>query len=375
MKRKAIILLMCVVCGFAAMGQNLQKMHSYDFNGALSEYRDSLENCTDSLRMDAFLKAAKCAENGISLTGYCHQPIVIARRRFHKDEFFLYYPLQDKAWHPVQNDTLAVVYDVSGVKDTLCLARKDSLLLYPMVCGEDRYFASQDLYGMGGYDIYVEHWDNDKAEWGEPQNMGFPYSSPFNDYLFINTEDGKYSIFASDRDCPSDSVNIYVLEYEPNPIHSAVSDPEKLREMAGLNPPAAEKIEIPAAPSGNEPDVQTRIYMGKVAEVRACRRAVAEKAEGLERMREAYAGATAAEKSGLADALMEGEMALTSLRANLDKVSKELRDIEMDFLLNGVEIKMENDSEEPEPEASEVPAAEFKFEKKRFGAPLFVKFQ
>lgn len=371
MKRKAAITLIFVFCGLVAYAQNLQKMYSYDFDGALSEYRDSLENCTDTLKKAAFLKAAKCAENGISLTEYCHQPVVIARKRFHKSEFFLYYPLQDKAWHAVANDS-CVVYDVSGAKDTLCVDRRDSLLLYPMVCGEDRFFSSQDLYGIGGYDIYVEHWDEESGAWGAPQNMGFPYSSPFNDYLFVNTEDGKYSIFASDRECPCDSVNVYVLEYEPNPIHGAVSDPEKLREMAALNPPSAEKEKSVSAPSVNEPDEQTRRYMGKVAEVRACRKCVEEKACDLDRMREAYASARAEEKPGLEEALLEGEMALTSLRAALDKSSRELRDIEMDFLLNGVEIKMEADTEE---DGTKTPPLEFKFEKKNFGAPLFVKFQ
>lgn len=372
MKRKSTILLICVFCGLVAYGQNLQKMYSYDFDGALSEYRDSLESCTDSLKMAAYLKAVKCAENGISLTEYCHQPVVVARRRFHRDEFFLYYPLQDKAWHAVQNDTAGVVFDVSGVKDTLCVDRRDSLLLYPMTCGEERFFSSQDLYGMGGYDIYVEHWNEETGTWGEPQNLGFPYSSPFNDFLFINTEDGKYSIFASDRDCPSDSVNVYVLEYEPNPIHGAVSDPVKLREMAMLNPPPAEKKEKLSVSSGNEPDEQTRIYKGKVAEVRSCRKAVEEMSCNLDRMREAYSSAQAEEKAKLADALMEGEMALTSLRATLDKASRELQDIEMDFLLNGVEIKLGAEAEEVE---TGTPTREFKFEKKQFGSPLFVKFQ
>ena len=318
------------------------------------------------------MKAAKCAENGISLTEYCHQPIVVARRRFHRNEFFLYYPLRDKAWHQVCNDTCAVVYDVSGARDTLCLDRSDSLRLFPMVCGKERYFASQDLHGMGGYDIYVESLDGETGCWSEPRNLGFPYSSPYNDYLFINTEDGKFSIFASDRECPPDSVNVYVLEYEPNPVHSAVSDPAKLREMAALAPSADDNPEPAAQPSAENVDEHTRTYMEKVSAVRICRQDVACKAEELDRMRASYAAAAEEEKPKLAESLMEGEMALTTLRAALDRASAELREIEMDFLLNGVEIKAVAEAENPEEKA---PALEFKFEKRQFGAPLFVKFQ
>ena len=62
---------------------------------------------------------------------------------------------------------------------------------------------SKGLYGMGGYDLYVSQWNSETGDWDVPVNMGFPYSSPYDDFLFINTEDGKYSIFASNRGCDS----------------------------------------------------------------------------------------------------------------------------------------------------------------------------
>ena len=364
MKRIAILVAVSLVCLFPAGAQNLQKMYEYDFDGALAEYRDSLAAYTDSLKRVPFETAARLAENGISLTEYCVQPAVVARERFSKEDFFLYYPLPDKSWHRIK-DTTGVVFSLSAARDTLVLDRRDSLLYFPMVCGKEKYFASENLYGMGGYDLYVSHWDESNAEWGAPENLGFPYSSPFNDYLFMNTYDGRYSIFASDRGCPEDSVNVYVLEYEANPVHKAISDPKVLKQIAVLDPPVSETKKK----AGKEPDEQTARYMSKLAEVRSIRSAISTATRDLDTARETYSVAEGEEKTKIASSLEEGEMKIAALRMDLDKASRELRDIEMDFLLNGVEINIDDFTESGEVSDS---GEKFRFVRREFGDPYIV---
>ena len=369
MKRKILIAFSFLFFGFSLCAQNLEKMYRYDFDGALAEYRDSLAACPDSLRRAPFEMAARWAENGISMTEYCHQPAVVARRRFHKDDFFLYYPLEDGAWHRTQ-DGSKVIYDISGAVDTLVLNVRDSLDLFPVVCGSDRYFASRDLYGMGGYDLYVSHWDAAKADWGVPENLGFPYSSPFNDYLFINTDDGKYSIFASDRDCPPDSVNVYVLEYDPNPVCGAISDPVKLREIAALEPPRKEDRErLPVA----EPDEPTRKYIEKLNEVRSYRNLLSKASAELDALRSVYSTADGKEKAELSEALMEGELKMTSLRGSLDRASGELREMEMDFLTNGVEVNIDAFLDYGR-DSGDSGGNGYEFRKRTMGKPVVARF-
>lgn len=61
----------------------------------------------------------------------------------------------------------------------------------------DLYFVSDKPEGIGGRDIYVSHWDNDKEEWAEAQNLGPVVNSPFNeDGVFIHP-DGKTLYFSS----------------------------------------------------------------------------------------------------------------------------------------------------------------------------------
>ena len=120
---------------------------------------------------------------------------------------------------------------------------------YPFMMGDGQtfYFAAEGGDGLGGYDIYSTSWNPDTESWEMPVNLGFPFSSPYDDFLFYNTPDGKYSIFASNRETSRDSVNIYVLAYDSNPIRRAINDTDRLREIASLNPKTSAKIDNTSA--------------------------------------------------------------------------------------------------------------------------------
>ena len=196
-------------------------------------------------------------QNGLRMMNFCSEPVAVAKQTFPLKDFFLFYPLRNNSWRKTpnqldslgNNDLSRAVYIPEGTRDIFYSAEDedgirniyrteltDSLWsapmlineqltsssdeIYPMLSpdGKSLYFASKGLYGMGGYDLYVSNWNDETKDWDVPVNMGFPYSSPYDDFLFINTEDGKYSIFASNRDCSKDSVCIYVLEYDGMPV-------------------------------------------------------------------------------------------------------------------------------------------------------------
>ena len=173
-----------------------------------------------------------------------------------------------------------------------------------------------------------------------PVNMGFPYSSPYDDFLFVNTEDGKYSIFASNRECGRDSVTIYVLEYDSMPVRKAVTDVGELRTLAALNPAKdPSRIDNDAAvPDDGQHDEGTKRYMEKMREVRALRDSVARYGKNLDKMRSELAAASAEEKARLTAEISDKELMLPTLNSSLNAAVKELQNIEMDFLANGIVI-------------------------------------
>ena len=194
---------------------------------------------------------------------------------------------------------------------------------------------------MGGYDLYVSKWNKDNGDWDVPVNMGFPYSSPYDDFLFAITDDGKYSIFASNRSCGRDSVTIYVLEYDSMPVRKAVTDVNELRVLTSLRPTSdPSRIESGAAVSGNgQTDEGTQRYMDKMNEVRALRDSVTRFGRNLDKMRSGLASASSEEeKAKLTERIAEQEAMLPEMNRTLNAAVKELQNIEMDFLANGIVI-------------------------------------
>lgn len=83
---------------------------------------------------------------------------------------------------------------------------------YMLADGSTLYFAANaDIDGsLGGYDIYMTRRDDD-GEWLEPTNVGMPYNSPGNDYMFMIDEGTGLGWFATDRNAPDGKVTVYVF--------------------------------------------------------------------------------------------------------------------------------------------------------------------
>jgi hypothetical protein len=97
---------------------------------------------------------------------------------------------------------------------------------YAYMCPDNRtlYFASKGLYSIGGYDIYRTTYTPETKEWSAPENLGFPINSPYDDYLFVPSPDGKSACFASKRGVKSESeVAVFKVEGVDNTIRVEVS--------------------------------------------------------------------------------------------------------------------------------------------------------
>ena len=351
---------------------------AYNFAEAV-QYSESAVEALDSTASARAEEQLLMARNGLNMMSFCSQPTVVAKQTFPLKDFFLFYPLKDHSWRktPNQLDSLGgdnlsraifipdgsrdIYYsakDEEGIRNIYATHLTDSLWsvptlineqmtsssdeIYPMLSpdGQSLYFSSKGLYGMGGYDLYVSNWNSETNDWDMPVNMGFPYSSPYDDFLFVNTEDGKYSIFASNRECGRDSVTIFVLEYDSMPVRKAVTDVDELRALASLNP-ARDHSRIDnyaAVPDEGQQDESTKRYMDKMREVRALRDSVARFGKNLEKMRSGLAGASGEEKARLTAEISDKEMMLPTLNSALNAAVKELQNIEMDFLANGIVI-------------------------------------
>lgn len=348
------------------------------------DYPSAARLCQEAVDQDSTARAKAddlliMSQNGLRMMDFCSQPTVVAKQTFPLKDFFLFYPLKNNSWRKTPNqldslgkdDLAGAVYIPEGAKDIYYSAEDedgirniyrtylaDSLWsapmlineqmtsssdeIYPMLSpdGKSLYFASKGLYGMGGYDLYVSNWNPETKDWDVPVNMGFPYSSPYDDFLFINSEDGRYSIFASNRGCSKDSVCIYVLEYDGMPVRKAFSDVAELRQLAALVPANdPTRIDNGSAVEDQDPkSEETRLYIDKIKEVRSLRDSVSRFTSSLDNLRNEYSSASDERKAELSATIQEKELLLPELNKTLQASVKELQAIEMDFLSEGIVI-------------------------------------
>ena len=390
---------------------------AYRFDAAVDAFDLALEVAADtSSVIDSVLIASiadrlHLAENGSNMSMFVRTPRVLGRQMCSVEDFHLYYPVEDKSWRRTPNqldNDLSDKYvhalyaldwsdrhyysaeDENGHRDIYVTELRDTLWsiprkveelsslsgneIYPMLSpdGKTIYFASNGLYGLGGYDLFVSTWDDEAGQWSMPQNMGIPFSSPDDDFLFIDTEDEKFSLFASTRDCPDDSVWVYALEYERSPLHTSVDDADELFSLSRLMPHRADEKSV--AKTESRPDDLTLVYMAQMDDVRALKDSISVVLGELDELRLDLAFSNdETERYDLSATIIEKEKIIPQLQKQLEVAQAELQKTEYEFLKKGVFIDANYAGQVEEVEEDAVP--EFEFVKRSQGGPLRLNFE
>lgn len=116
---------------------------------------------------------------------------------------------------------------------------------YPFLLadGVSLYYAAQAEDGIGGWDIYVTRYDNEDKTFLKPQNIGMPFNSEANDYMYYIDESTNTGYFLTDRRLSPDSVCLYT--FIPNAIHTLYpteTDFVELFQAANIHSIAATQI-------------------------------------------------------------------------------------------------------------------------------------
>ena len=121
----------------------------------------------------------------------------------------------------------------------LCEAEGQQGYPFVMQDGLTLYFAAQTAEGLGGYDIYVTRYNAENKSYVHPENIGMPFNSPANDYMYVVDELSNVGWFVTDRRQPADKVCIYF--FQPNAMRATfpvapddVQGMEQLRRAARI---------------------------------------------------------------------------------------------------------------------------------------------
>ncbi len=108
---------------------------------------------------------------------------------------------------------------------------------FMMPDGITLYYAQKGEKSLGGYDLFVTRYDGENDTYLRAENLGMPFASEANDYLYAIDEKYQLGYFVTDRRQPEDKVCIYV--FVPNTTRkiyqSEAYSEEKLRSLARID--------------------------------------------------------------------------------------------------------------------------------------------
>lgn len=83
--------------------------------------------------------------------------------------------------------------------------------IYMCIDGETMYIASEGHESIGGFDIFVSK--KVQGQWSAPVNMGYPINTPYDDFFFASTANGKFAYIASNRAGGRGGFDIYRVTF------------------------------------------------------------------------------------------------------------------------------------------------------------------
>lgn len=238
---------------------------------------------------------------------------------------------------------------------------------YPYVLsdGATIYYAADGEASMGGYDIFVTRYNTGTDTYLTPENVGMPFNSPFNDYMYVIDEYNNLGWFASDRFQPEDKVCVYV--FIPNTSKQVynyeVMDKGKLIRLAQLrsikeswtdgNAVANARQRLQSAVQTEEQETRQYAFefiiddqnvyhansdfrspqaQAQFKKYLQLKESHASQTDKLESMRNQYARANQSEKAKMAPAILDLEKRVEQLTAEMDQTTLSIRQLEKQTL-------------------------------------------
>lgn len=428
-----LIALIGITAGFSQdYSKKLEKaaqLHkNYSFSEAAEIYRSILQSRPDptlatsadsALNMDLRSWAIAC-ENGKNLLKFGSSPVLAAKKSFPLHSFHLSCPgFEDGTWTtppaeyakggeckaPFNVMTFskgdkALVFSAQDERGTwnimYSVRLNDSVWSAPQIanenittagneilphlspCGKKLYFASNGHSGMGGYDLYVSEWNEETSDWDTAQNLGFPYSSTGNDYLYHNTPCGTYTIFASDRETSENEVTIYVTLAEVMPLKQEIPQSEAYaRAIFSYNRKQAVTTKIEATENNTPLVAEQKAYLENIAKIKEMQAKFESLATKVQTIRNGFTAADSITRLEIEKHLIKHEKDVLGMSDKISMQAAEIQNMELEMIGKGIEIPNPDSIQETSAHSSTQVGydKEFKFASHKAGKVPAIHFE
>lgn len=238
---------------------------------------------------------------------------------------------------------------------------------YPfmMADGTTFYFSATGKESIGGYDIFVTRFDTESGSFLKAENIGMPFNSTANDYMYAVDEFNNIGWFATDRNQTEGKVCVYVFipsesrqlyspdEYSEEQIRSLanlerIADTwgngrerqealKRLQDMQHERQERSSKSRMAFIVNDNATYTKISDFRSKgnaekykrLKELESKKSAVS---IALEKARNYYATANSGERSTLKNEILQSERTLEALEIQIKQLGKEIRNSEIKLL-------------------------------------------
>lgn len=245
------------------------------------------------------------------------------------------FSLSDSLCHITESDYIGEEWTtptpVKGIGET------SANFPYMMPDGITLYYAQKGDHSIGGYDLFVTRFDADEGTFLKSENLGMPFASEANDYLYVIDEANHLGYFVTDRRQPEGKVCIYVFvpqEVRKTYVTEAYSDLQ-IRSFARIDSISAtwtdKKVrqEALARLADAKKEAALNVQKGNVKRQSTEIDDLNHQAEVLEKAlllaRNYYARASEADRASLRNEILSSERELEQLQLSIKQKEKELR--------------------------------------------------
>lgn len=250
--------------------------------------------------------------------------------------------------------------DEKQLPATINAPNSDNNFPFILPDGATIYYASTNNESLGGYDIFVSRYNTNTDTYLAPEQMGMPFNSVYNDYLLVIDENKGVGWFVSDRFQPEDKACIYLFipDYTRSRIETEDIEEKRRRAMitsiqeswketdySALIRLAYEEASGTSAPKKDFEfvindntvyytlaDIKSPEAKNYYEKVIGLRQAISELEEKLAELRIAYTQAGQAERTQLANHIIQDEQRLEELLTEPYALEKKARNVEIQYL-------------------------------------------
>jgi hypothetical protein len=228
------------------------------------------------------------------------------------------------------------------------------------------YFAGKGPESIGGYDIFFTRYDSHSSRFMKPENLGMPFNSEANDYMYAIDEYNRIGYFVSDRRQPEGKVCIYIFvpsdsrknydlsDYSEQQIRnfstiSQIADTwgngterqAALERLKHLSVAAKQSKAVPTADASQQLIINDALTYSSAKDFRSreaaalyeqlikARKQLSTLNAELDSAREDYAKANAADREGMKRELLLGEQEVLQLSERIKTLEKQARNTEI----------------------------------------------